>query len=163
MTMTPVDQLSREQLIDILNAVGGTGADLAAVADPMPILINTIARVTDAAKLDRALEKPQTFETRAALTARKIELIQPANVAPRREPAYPGLTVFVPECLAGMTHFIDGRGNSREVRIEHGKRVLDLTPGEFHAFLGGTSGLHWQRANEGGDVFRKMQPGLHIN
>jgi hypothetical protein len=146
--MNMQDELTREQSENLLDTIGGSGADLDAVDDLTPILINTIGRVTNAAKLDRALDKPLTFELRAALTGRKIELDQLAKAAPRKAPAFLGMVAIVPDRLASMTHFIGMNGVSREVRMLEGRRVVDVSPGEFRQILlTGPHGLDWLNAN----------------
>jgi hypothetical protein len=159
------DDLTRDELIDLLVVVGGSGADLHAADDVTlsAIVLNRILAVTDASKLAAALAMPLTLEWRAVLTRRQIELDQIAKVPPRKPPTYPGLTVFIPPVLESMTHFIDDRGNSHETRIVDGKRVLDMSVAAFMAFLGGPHGLDWSRANEGTGVFERMNPGLHAN
>jgi len=159
------DELTREQLLDIFDTLGGSGTALDEADDLTlaAILTNTIARATDAGKLDRAMDRPLTFEWRAALTGRKIELDQLAKAAPRKVPAFPGMTVNVPERLASVTNFVDVNGVSREVRMVDGRRVVDVSPSEFRqVFLAGPIGLEWQLANEGNDALDRMRPGLHF-
>jgi hypothetical protein len=144
------DELTRGQLLDILATVGGSGVALDEVDDLMPICLNTISRVTDPARLDRALDQPLTFELRAALRTRRLELDQIAKAAatPRKAPAFLGMVAIVPDRLASMSHFVGMNGVSREVRTIDGKRVLDCSPGEFRQILlTGPFGLDWLDSN----------------
>jgi hypothetical protein len=159
------DDLSRAQLLDILDAVGGSGADLQDADDVTlaAIVRNRIAIVSDAARIEAALAMPLDIEWRGRLVGRRVELEQIAKIAPRKEPPYPGLTVRVPSILDGMTHLFDGDGIGREVREVAGHRVLDMTVAAFRAFLGGPHGKNWEEANAGTDVFQRLAPGLHVN
>ena len=58
------DALSREQMLDMLEMLTGSRGELDNITSEylMAILTNTIARTTDAAKLDRALDGPLSFE-----------------------------------------------------------------------------------------------------
>jgi hypothetical protein len=159
--------MTRDDLLALLADIGGHGADLQDADDATLAAIarNRLALVTDAAAIERALSKPLSVEWRGRLVGRRIELEQIAKVAaaPKKVAPYPGLSVFVPQTLDGMTHFFDGNGSSHEVRIVDGRRVLDMTPSAFMAFLGGPNGLDWSRANEGTGVFERMRPGVHAN
>jgi hypothetical protein len=158
-------EMTRDDLLALLETLGGHGAQLDAADDVMlsAIIRNTLGGVTDAGAIDRALSRPLSVEWRGRVQGRRIELGQLAKVAPRKPQAYPGLTAIVPPALESMTHFIDDRGNSHETRIVDGKRVLDLSVAAFRAFLGGPHGLDWSRANEGTGVFERMNPGVHAN
>jgi hypothetical protein len=159
--MNMLDELTREQLAEIVATLGGAGVELDGIEDLMPLVLNVIARVTDTSRLDRALAKPLTFEVRAALVRRKLELDTLARAPKKTPPAYPGLTARIPEKFGALTHFIDGNGVTFEARIENGVRVIDLSPASFRAFLSSPDGLHWERANP--DAPQRLAPGLHHN
>jgi hypothetical protein len=159
-------EMTRADLLGILSAIGGSGADTATVDDIIldAIVSSRLQLVTDVSLIDAALSRPLSVEWRGKLMARRIQLAQLAKI-PAREPLPPkGLSVTVPAVLDSMTHFIDGNGLTYEVRVnENGQRVLDLTAAEFRAFLSGPNGLHWETANAGTDIWRRLEPGLHVN
>jgi hypothetical protein len=149
MTTTEVEaQLSRRQILDLIQVIGGHGADLSLVEDLMPVFINRVAGTTDVSLLNRALSLPQTYETRALLMARRGELEQIAKTPPRKDPPYTGLTVNVPPEYDGLTHVIAADGLPRPVREVDGQRVVDVGVAAFLGMISepGNNGA-WQRAN----------------
>jgi hypothetical protein len=164
--MAMVDNLSRDELIGLLDAVDGV-ADLS-INDVhlTAVILNSIGRITDAAKIARALDRPLNFELRAALVARSIELQQQSREQSRAMPtpttteSFP-LAVVVPERFSSMSHFVDAKGRTRAVYLdESGRRVIDLAPVEYKlTFLGGAHGLEWAASNPG--IETKLAPGIY--
>jgi hypothetical protein len=167
--MSLVDSLNRDELIGLLIAVDGV-ADLT-LDDVIltAVVLNSIGRITDAAKLARALDRPLTYELRAALVARGLELQQPSRAmpTPTTTESFP-LAVFVPPRFDSLSHFIDAKGRARAVYLdESGRRVLDMTPAEYKlTFLGGALGdvvIAWSRIEsllaEFLSFFLKADPG----
>ena len=127
------ETFTRSDLLSLLAAVGGHGANLDAADDVMltAIVSSRIALVTDIAVIDAALllRKELPVEWRAALMGRRIELAQLARVAaaPKKVEPRPAMAVFGPPSPEAMTHFVDGNGRTHEVRIENGRRDLKRT------------------------------------
>jgi hypothetical protein len=163
--MSLVDSLNRDELIALLDAVDGD-ADLT-LDDVMltAVITNTIGRITDAAKLARAMDRPLNYELRAALVARSIELQQReqqsrAMPTPTTTESFP-LAVVVPERFSSMSHFVDAKGRTRAVYLDDsGRRVLDMNASEYKlTFLGGAHGLDWAACNPG--IETKLAPGIY--
>jgi hypothetical protein len=116
------------------------------------------------AQLDAELLNPSLgLDRRAELMAARITLDQAQRATPPRVEPPAGFTVNIPDNL-GISDIIDQAGRKFQARSSiDGRRVIDIMPSTFRALLQGPHGLDWSNANQGGDVWQKMQPGIHVN
>ena len=150
-----VEELSRDDLIAILETLGGYDKSTIKSADHdtvAAILKNRIALVADVARIESALLKPLPLEWRAALMTRRIELENAAravrDAAAGKQPPRGNLEINIPPNI-GLTHYYGAGGRTVCARVApHGGRVVDLFAGEFRNLLVDRQhGLSWQTCN----------------
>jgi hypothetical protein len=113
------------------------------------------------AQLDAELSKPCSLERRAELMWRRGELDNAARAAPPRAEPPTGFTINIPAGL-GITDIVDQSGRKFQARAVGDRRVIDVMPSVFLILLTGPHGEDWRRANEGSNIWDRMQPGIHV-
>jgi len=115
------------------------------------------------AQLDAELLNPSLdIDRRAELMAARITIDQRTRSAPPRVEAPTGFRVSIPANLA-ITDVVGPDGRRYQAIAVGDQRYIDVTPGVFRILLMGPDGLDWSRANEGTDVWERMNPGFHAN
>jgi hypothetical protein len=151
-SMNEEAELSRADLLELIDAIGGHGGLDEITDDMLPAVFRNRLQLTDPARIEKALARPLPVEYRAMLMHRKLDLeTETARraMAVDRQTQRGGLTVRVPDHL-GISHFVGQNGRTIMVRAdESGHAVLDLFPAEFHVLLQDrVHGLDWQKVNE---------------
>jgi len=148
------EELTRGNLLALLDDLGGSGESVTAADDQMLEMIvkNRLSLVVDMARIEAALTRPMPTEWRARLTERRIELDNAAravrDAASGRQPPRGNLVINVPDGV-GISHFYGNGGRLCCSRVaDDGRLVLDLFMNEFRNLLASRQhGRAWETAN----------------
>jgi hypothetical protein len=114
------------------------------------------------ASLPRSPVTPEDITARATLMAKRIELDQARRASPPRVEQPTGLVLNIPENVS--CYEIQHQGRTFRARaLPDGRRVIDVTPSLFHALVASAHGQDWANANQGSDVWQKIQPGSYAS
>jgi hypothetical protein len=148
-------ELSRADLLALIDAIGGHGAPLDDVETDMleAILRNRLQLVSDAARIEKVLRDHKTLplDVRAMLVMRLHEIDNAkravANALAGRPHVVGGLEVVIPHDIPTST-FLGLNGRVVVARLdEHGRRILDLLRSEWTTLAMSAEAPKWIEVN----------------
>jgi hypothetical protein len=130
------------------------------------IATDELAKLDTIEKLDHELlESDWSIEARAELMRKRLDL---ASVARRAAAAPPrpfsgGVLLTVPREV-GCSDIMGKDGRTyKATTAADGRTVVDVPPAIFQMLLAGHHGKLWESLNQDPEIWRRMQPGLHLN